>query len=1224
MYNPVSTYRIQFHKGFNFKEFEAVIPYLSKLGIKTIYASPIFKAVPGSMHGYDVTDPLTINPEIGTLSELRRISKKLRKLGIGWLQDIVPNHMAFNPANSWLMDVLKKGKKSRYSGYFDILWEDKLMVPFLGSSFDDALAEGEITITGAGKLNYMGQHYPLTKKTAGPITDKVHVKAIAEAQHYRLCSWEETNYHINYRRFFTVNGLICLNMQDAKVFETYHGLIAKLITEGIFHGLRVDHIDGLHDPETYLNRLRELTSDDTYIITEKILEPGEQFPNWPIQGNTGYDMLSLLNNLFTNKKSEKQLNAFYNSLHTGKAAVSQRIADKKRLILEKYMPGELENLYQLFPMPEIGVKEAIAELMILFPVYRLYGNSYPLPESEAGQMRELLAKVKAAKPELADAAEMIEYVLLKKMSPQALKFYQRLMQFTGPLMAKGVEDTLMYTYDRFIVHNEVGDSPGAFGLKIKTFHRLMARRLENWPLSMTATATHDTKRGEDVRARLNVLSDMTESWLEQVEHWRKAHAKLKKNNYPDANDEYFIYQTIIGALPMPGQDEDDFGQRLNDYLVKALREGKVNSDWAKPNEAYENAAMAFAAAVTTHVGASPFFKQVADLGIINSLAQVLLKYTLPGVPDLYQGCESWDLSFVDPDNRRPVDHKKHSQFLGVQTNVDELWDSRYNGRIKQRLTRLFLQERAANPQLFTGGEYIPLETKGKYRKNILAFARNSGTSWLVTVVALHPAEVSGDWQDTRILLPQQAPRNWHNLLTDEKGYAARSITVTAIFKNLPLALVKLSADDTSRTAGILMHITSLPSPFGIGDIGPAAYAFADFLAAARQKYWQMLPVGSVGQQTDYSPYSAKSSTTANTLLISPELLVSSGWLDETDLNAYRLPLTGRAEPELAEINKGILFDQAYRNAHTTVDKDQWLQGVFNAQWQALKRYCNDKGIRLIGDLPFYMSADAADVKDHPELFKTDSLAGVPPDYFSKDGQLWGMPVYNWPAHQAQKYEWWVQRIKKNLEYFDLLRLDHFRAFVAYWEVPAGAETAAGGNWEPGPGKALFDQLKRSLGSLPFIAEDLGEITDDVYQLRDELDLPGMRVLQFAFDEAMAISPHIPHNYEPGSVAYTGTHDNNTIKGWYKELDKSTKSRLKKYTHQKVNRKNAHRVLIELVYASAAGLAIVPLQDVLGLAADAKMNDPGKKAGNWRWQLTAGMLNKKTQNYLVDLVINYNR
>lgn len=394
-----------------------------------------------------------------------------------------------------------------------------------------------------------------------------------------------------------MNGLICLNIHHPQVFDHYHQLIKTLLTDGILQGLRVDHIDGLYDPQGYLEKLRRLAGEETYIIVEKILESGEAFPgNWPVQGNTGYDFLSIVNNLFTNVDSKKAFSKFYRDIIDKKENVAESIRDKKSLILNEYMGGELENLTQLFlsldlvtktdlsDVSEQQIKSAIASILIWFPVYRFYGNHLPLNVEETEDLHTLFQNIRKDNHDQIPAINLIEKVLLKntqgndiEYNDRALCFYQRLMQFSGPLMAKGVEDTLMYTYNRFINHNEVGDSPDSFGITINDFHQMMTHRQLNWPHTMNATSTHDTKRGEDVRARLNVLTDIADEWIAVVRHWRKVNAGLKTNKAPDDNDEYFIYQTITGACPMPGEDEDDFTGRMQEYLVKAFREAKTKN-----------------------------------------------------------------------------------------------------------------------------------------------------------------------------------------------------------------------------------------------------------------------------------------------------------------------------------------------------------------------------------------------------------------------------------------------------------------------------------------------------------------------------------------------------------------------------------------------------------------------------------------------------------------------
>jgi malto-oligosyltrehalose synthase/4-alpha-glucanotransferase len=1376
MFNPVSTYRIQFHKDFTFKSLEKIIPYLQGLGVNTIYASPIFKAVPGSNHGYDVLDPHVINPEIGTLDELKKLSKKLKELNISWLQDIVPNHMAFHPENAWLMDVLEKGKESKFAEFFDIIWDvpafnGKLMVPFLGDKPEKLIEDKQLSVVYQNdgfKLVYGEQVYPLNlsssisllqgenmpyalnqsllsksidkfKKAISEVYGSAevtkYIKSIVNSakvnpqlllklvneQYYQLSYWKESETAINYRRFFTVNSLICLNMQHQQVFDYYHQFIKELLAEGIIQGVRVDHIDGLFDPTTYLERLRQLTGPDTYIIVEKILEEGEQFPvDWPVEGNTGYDFLAMVNNLFTTTTNRKLFTDFYKKLIGNNQPVTKSILQKKADILYKHMGGEHENLYRLFvdlKLAEVSpqknvtpaqIKAAIGQFLIHCPVYRYYGNNFPLNTEEQAAVKNVLEAVVKAKPELAPATTLLADIWLKdinnkEQSDNALYFYQRCLQFAGPLMAKGVEDTLMYTSNLFIGHNEVGDSPAAFGLNIGQFHQLMVRRQQSSPLSINATSTHDTKRGEDVRARLNVLTDIGEEWIKAVSNWQKLNAALKQNNIPDTNDEYLIYQTLVGFYPMPGESTDNIKERLQAYLTKALREAKTHTQWAEPNEAYESGTLAFAVALLDQQG--KFWKsflrfqtKVADRAVINSLAQVLLKFTCPGVPDVYQGCELWDFSLVDPDNRRPVDYNARITKISEDKRLTDLWNERSNGDIKLHLTQLLNRLRKENPDLFSKGNYLPLEVKGKYRDNIISFARYYQQQWIIVIAPIGTTFNAGklddfDWKDTTVLLPDDAPLQWEGLFDQQPSVLNKELIVKTILQKLPFGLLK-STSNTKRRAGVIMHITSLPSDFGIGDMGPEARAFADFLSRANQKYWQLLPLNPTGPAAYYSPYSAYSSMAGNALLISPDDLRSDGMLTAEELEKYKVPIGTGVNFDKALPNKCALFSIAFKRFkqqgsdidqasfagfckkeaywlddyalyevlktsqadkpwynwpdnykcrdpkalinfsnenQESLEQTKWLQFVFYKQWTGLKNYGNQLGIKFFGDLPFYVNYDSADVWTHPEIFKLDDnksisgIGGVPPDYFNTDGQLWGMPVYNWEALRETNYRWWVDRIRKNREFFDYIRLDHFRAFYDFWEVPAGETTAINGSWQAGPGAALFNAFQKELGDLPFIAEDLGDVSPGVYTLRDELRLPGMNLLQYAFGADMPVSVHAPHNHRNHSVTYTGTHDNNTTIGWYKEnTTKEERKNLNAYTRAKVTARNVHQIMIEFCYASVSEWAIVPLQDVLGLDERGRMNIPASKEGNWSWQLQHGEINEKIEHQLRCLVRKFNR
>lgn len=1334
MLNPISTYRIQFHKDFTFKDFNRIIPYLEQLGVSTIYASPILEASPGSIHGYDTVNPHNINPEIGTLAELRAIAKRLKQLGIRWIQDIVPNHMAFHQNNAWLMDVLEKGRASAYAGFFDINWQGDenlpLMVPFLGSTLEEAIEKNELKLIMRGDQIRLRYH-----ETDWPVNDRVNdvrmpLQKAIDLQYYRLCSWKETNYRINYRRFFTVNNLICLNIHHEETFTAYHQLIKSLLDEGIFQGLRVDHIDGLYDPEGYLSRLRELAGEETYIVVEKIIEESEEIsPLWPVQGNTGYDFLAQVNNLFTAHAAKKELTRYYEELTGDDKRISRQIRQKKAGILGDHMAGELDNLYALFISLQLAdqsdidvlkpgsLKDAIGQLLICCPVYRFYGTQLPLSGNNLEGLKKIFEEIAVVKP-IREATALLRYVLLDRpeegdlvYNARATIFYLRCMQFSGPLMAKGVEDTLMYTYNRFIGHNEVGDSPEAFGAGRKVFHNQMWKRLESWPLSLNGTATHDTKRGEDTRARLNVLSDLPKEWITKVEQWRKLNATISSGI--DPNDEYFIYQTLIGSYPMPGMPEDNYQERIHAYMEKALREGKVNSSWAEPDISYEQLITDFVNSLLDQ--SSDFWKsftvlhrKIADPGIINSLAQLLLKFTCPGVPDVYQGTELWDLSLVDPDNRRPVDYKQRAAWLsGIKESsvtLAELWKERYNGKIKLLLEHVLLQVRKLNPDILASGAYIPLEVKGKYADHIFAFARRSGVKWIITVIPLHLAKIAAErgegltevnWKDTRIELPAEMPLTWLNLLSGEDGELGKSVLpVSVAFKDFPLGLIEFERLANERAAGVLLSVTSLPSSYGIGDLGLESRKFIDFLSRSGQKYWQLLPLNPIGADQLFSPYSSVSAMAGNTLLISPDLLVRDGLLEERQVDNHEIQATGKIDYERAAVLKDKLLGKAYKrfNAltntsllkhfdafcekeqawlddfalYTTLKKDhgntpwfewkeeyrfhepkslqlfaadheeelrivKWKQFIFFRQWTALRKYAGVHGVKLYGDLPFYVSHDSAEVWSNREFFSLDTdgrmtgIAGVPPDYFNADGQLWGMPVYCWDQLKADKYQWWIRRIRKNMELYDLLRLDHFRAFADYWEVPAGETTAINGEWKTGPGSDFFKVLQNIFPDLPFIAEDLGKITPEVFLLRDEFRLAGMKVLQFAFGADISSSEHIPHRFDSSNfVVYTGTHDNDTTVGWYDhEAGKAERKHMKQYTGGAVTRNNVHQLLSRLAYASVARIVILPMQDILGLDGEARMNMPASVNGNWIWQMK-GRPGKDTEKRLRSLVTLYGR
>lgn len=889
-YNPVSTYRLQFNKNFTLKDAEAILPYLKKLGIKTIYASPLFTAVKGSTHGYDVCNPLELNPEIGSEEDLRSFVAKLQGLELGLLLDIVPNHMAYSPENPWIFDVLEKGKNSEFHSFFDIREDhpdetlrDKLMLPFFGKPFEQLLNDGELTV-GVNKngltLNYFDSSYPvsvpaypmileaapqrivpppvsacliaialnsdfegtksnlindyyLTKETEKYINKCLSainrspekLQELVDKLYYRPVFWKDTEHSINYRRFFTINGLICVNAQNEEVFNTTHKLIECWLKNSVIQGLRVDHIDGLFNPTEYLERLRKLAGEDAYLLVEKILEKDENIPaTWPVEGTTGYDFLGLVNNLLTNPEKGKDFYNFYNEWIDKSDDFSDVFYRKSRFILYNRLKGELDNLarecekikaFSSLNLDGEKVKSVIGEFLVFCPVYKVYHSPTSFTENDKKLVSSIFDEVRKKHKSSENVINKLEDLFLlrlpgsEKETPEVDTFFRHCMQFTGPLMAKGIEDTAFYSYNPFICHNEVGDSPGYFGIRTEAFHQSMKERLEMQPMTMNVLSTHDTKRGEDARARLNVLSDIPEKWMGVTQKWREVNREFKQfdgeKEIPTPNDEYLIYQVLCAHLPMNAKIDDKFTDRLEEYLVKAMREAKVNSSWSDPDEYYENETLAFVQKILSPYSKFPeiflaFMEDVISNGIINSIAQLILKNTAPGIPDTFQGTEKWNLSFVDPDNRRFVKFNKLSgeldklieRYESESINLAvKLWRAASNGKIKQWISWLTLNERIQNPNLFLKGTYTPLKVTGEFSKNVISFLRSWEDSYLLIAVPLNTASLPKGftWENTQIELPGQAPKKWINRITKKSLDVDQSLNVGQLFTEIPFGIL---------------------------------------------------------------------------------------------------------------------------------------------------------------------------------------------------------------------------------------------------------------------------------------------------------------------------------------------------------------------------------------------------------------------------------------------------
>jgi len=807
---PTSTYRIQFRNGMTFDHAAELVPYLKALGISHLYASPIFTAASGSTHGYDVTNTNEIDPAIGGREGFERLCAELKAAGLGLILDIVPNHMAASTENAWWRDVLRHGKHSRYAGYFDIDWSEPLTLPILGKPFDEALADGELKIvrdveTGEQALAYFETHLPLHPDS--PETGDIG--RLHQAQHWRLMHWKTAASHLSYRRFFEVTGLVGLRIEDEEVFEDSHRVILDLVRSGKVQGLRLDHIDGLADPRAYLDRLRKATGPETYIIVEKILGHGESLPaDWPISGTTGYEFIAALTDLFIDPKGTAELQKAYATIAPANADFQAGLRAAKTLMVERNFAGEVNRLGKLATAalpdrPEADIKNAIRELLVAFPVYRTYGQDGVMDAREAAVLEE----VKGSAARHVKDRSALDGVCELLTNGRAEEFQRRFQQLSGPVMAKSMEDTLFYRHNRLLAANEVGGEPDAMPEGVEAFHRFMQERAEEQPHALSATSTHDTKRGEDARARLYALSEEPDLWRRSVDRWREMNrehlTELPGGLTPEGNVEWMLYQALAGIWP------EDFSEgraealtdRFAAYAEKAIREAKLATSWDEPHAGYEAAVNAYASALTAssnltfHEDFAETLRPLLSAGYLNSLSQTLIKLTAPGIPDIYQGAEGFDFSLVDPDNRRPVNFKALRKSLSGHGEIGELTAP----VLKQRIVEIGLHLRRRQPQLFAGGRYLPLSITGSRKDHAVAFARQLDGDYAITVVPrlmlgwLDPGALfSGPdfWADTAIEIPPGLQGIKCDLLTGHHLDPGARLPLAGILGVQPVALIE--------------------------------------------------------------------------------------------------------------------------------------------------------------------------------------------------------------------------------------------------------------------------------------------------------------------------------------------------------------------------------------------------------------------------------------------------
>ena len=844
---PLATYRVQLNKNFLFNDLKAIVPYLSQLGISHIYASPIFQAKKGSMHGYDITDPTVINEELGGRVGFEDLSREVAAYGLGWIQDIVPNHASYSLENKRICDVLAKGAESEYACFFDIdpghpspKLYGKLLAPFLPNPYMQCLKQGQITLiyNDGFKIKFNDLAFPVNAPTAqhleinGPVPqtlekfnrDPRFLNALLIRQYYRLAYWRVALKHINYRRFFDIIDLIGVRMENPAAFEWAHRLIFELAASGKFSGLRVDHIDGLYDPEEYLRKLRE-RCPEAYVLVEKILTDREQLHDgWPVEGTTGYDFISYVNKLFVKSSAEPQINALYRDFTGNTQAFNELLYETKKAVIKASFLGDVENLARLFSntLQKLGYDVAfghdvfervVVELLANFPMYRAYLDEQHQDDTS---FRVALGLAEQHYPQLAAGFKALAYLLREaKNSPEALEAVMRFQQFTGAVMAKGFEDTALYRYTRLLSLNEVGSSPDQFGVSTQEFHDFNSLRRQKWPLTLNATSTHDTKRGEDVRARLNVLSEVPDEFRAKVVEWAQVNAAKKRQvnglTAPDGNEEYYLYQTLIGAYPL-GTGDEAFSERIKLHMMKALREAKVHTNWLSPNLPYEEAVTSFVSKILESQSFLdqflPFQKKVAFYGYFNSLAQTLLKATCPGIPDFYQGTELWDLNLVDPDNRQPINFQLRQKLLAEiielkPAKAPTLLQTPADGRVKLYVIYKILQLRRKSQVLFEQGDYIPLAVKGTYAEHVVAFCRKKDNTYAMTIAPRFPTtlfniregEGAVDWSDTYISLPEGTPTRWSETFTEKTILSCCGrLPLRDVLTQFPVALLTGDSD----------------------------------------------------------------------------------------------------------------------------------------------------------------------------------------------------------------------------------------------------------------------------------------------------------------------------------------------------------------------------------------------------------------------------------------------
>lgn len=931
---PTSTYRLQFNHLFTFKDAQELVPYLSALGIDHVYASPIFHARKGSLHGYDIVDHSQLNQELGSLEDFLSLARTLQEHHMGLILDIVPNHMAIGMENPWWMDVLENGPSSIFASYFDIDWHptriafnNKITLPILEQLFGIALEQRLIQLCfeqGCFNVKYGQNLLPVATESLlsllEPLLNEISklfseeenclielnyivsnlrefsslksnerqlakkklnewiaiffeknpnvltiflsqlevfngikgnphsfdlLEQFLDKQYYRLCYWRVANEEVNYRRFFDIFEYASIRIEKAEVFHAVHKKVFELIKMGCVNGLRIDHIDGLLDPQQYLENLHKYSPTPIpYIIVEKILTGNEQLSfEWPVQGSVGYDFLNQLNGLFVVQENGKKFLAIYQNFTKKFDKSGELKYECKKMLLNTSLASELnqlnrklnylaENQRDFQDFTSESLKKALIEIIAFFPVYRTYiqpKNSHiNIKDRKIIQVAVEKAKRKnrGLDPSIFD---FIRGMLLlhnnesidKKLQKKLDVFVTSFQQFTGPVMAKGLEDTAFFRFFPLSSLNEVGGDPSSFGISLNNFFKKNILRKEKWPWAMLSSTTHDTKRSEDVRVRINVLSEIPEEWERILGEWSVINTsyktKINGQVVPDRNEEYLIYQTLIGTWPLgalSAEGIEKYVVRMGEFFEKAIKEGKIHSSWIDANEPYHQAVRSFLKRILEFKKENVFLNslvsfvdRIREAAMLNSLSQVIIKCTSPGVADIYQGNELWNFSLVDPDNRRMIDYSIQKELQARMTEkgnvIQSYIDNPESGEIKLYVTQKTLQLRKQSPQLFLEGDYFSLQVEGQLAEHVIAFSLFFKNQILIVLTSRFQMSLKhsfaaddnkNQWKNTFLIIPEEFSRKKYvDLYTGKELFMQdEKISLEVLFDPLPFSLLYTS------------------------------------------------------------------------------------------------------------------------------------------------------------------------------------------------------------------------------------------------------------------------------------------------------------------------------------------------------------------------------------------------------------------------------------------------